>query len=84
MRHSILDTDKGGGNDLFGFVQFILSLLEELVETDSTVELLLGSGVKSEPNLARDGDLGAGPTRGFMVQRRPWWPCTGQRNRHGT
>jgi len=52
-----LDTDEEGGDDLLWLVWLVLALLEELVQTDSTVELLLGGGIKVGTELGEGSDL---------------------------
>mmetsp|Transcript_12568 Transcript_12568/g.16807 ORF Transcript_12568/g.16807 Transcript_12568/m.16807 type:complete len:216 (+) Transcript_12568:193-840(+) len=52
-----LDTYKERGNNLLGLVWLILSLLEKLVKTDSTVKLLLGGRVKIGTEFGESSDL---------------------------
>mmetsp|Transcript_14062 Transcript_14062/g.32734 ORF Transcript_14062/g.32734 Transcript_14062/m.32734 type:complete len:449 (-) Transcript_14062:207-1553(-) len=52
-----LDTDEERRDDLFGFLRFVLSLLEEFVQTDTTVQLLLGGGIQIGTELGECGDL---------------------------
>ena len=52
-----LDSDKEGGNNVFWLVRLVLALLEEFVETDSTVELLLGGRIKVGTELGEGSNL---------------------------
>mmetsp|Transcript_1347 Transcript_1347/g.3373 ORF Transcript_1347/g.3373 Transcript_1347/m.3373 type:complete len:351 (+) Transcript_1347:318-1370(+) len=52
-----LDTNEEAGHNLLRLVGHVLSLLEELVEADSTIELLLRGGVKVRTELGEGGDL---------------------------
>mmetsp|Transcript_26419 Transcript_26419/g.56773 ORF Transcript_26419/g.56773 Transcript_26419/m.56773 type:complete len:563 (+) Transcript_26419:264-1952(+) len=52
-----LDTNEETGNNLLGLIGFVLSLLEEFVKTDSTVELLLGGSIKIGTELGEGSNL---------------------------
>jgi hypothetical protein len=52
-----LDTNEQRGNDVLWLVRLVLSLLEEFVETDSTVELLLGGRVKVGTELGKSSNF---------------------------
>mmetsp|Transcript_18326 Transcript_18326/g.33226 ORF Transcript_18326/g.33226 Transcript_18326/m.33226 type:complete len:259 (-) Transcript_18326:944-1720(-) len=52
-----LHANEKRGNDFLGLVRLVLSLLEELIKSDTTVKLLLGSRVKIGTELGKGGNL---------------------------
>jgi len=52
-----LNTNEEGGNDLLGLIRLVLSLLEEFVKADSTVQLLLGGRIQVRSELGEGSNL---------------------------
>merc|ERR1740139_914693 len=52
-----LDTDEETGDNLLRLIRFVLSLLEELIEADPTVELLLRGSIQVGAELGEGRDL---------------------------
>mmetsp|Transcript_2781 Transcript_2781/g.4206 ORF Transcript_2781/g.4206 Transcript_2781/m.4206 type:complete len:523 (+) Transcript_2781:251-1819(+) len=52
-----LNSDEKGSYNLLGLIRLVLSLLKQLVKTNSTIELLLGGGIQIRTELGEGSNL---------------------------